>query len=323
MPLTVKAEPVNDSVIKGWGTDEQAKNSKGGTEMMRDGLYERLPEDLRDQFQVICSRVRELDGRPAILWLHDMWNDPEAQHLEKKESRDRFAKLVFVSHWQQSSYNMTMGVPYEDGVVLRNAIEPIEHVQKKEDQIRLIYHTTPHRGLELLVPAYEALYQHWGEKIHLDVYSSFSIYGWSQRDEQYKDLFKRCEDHPGITYHGYQTNDVVRAALQEAHIYAYPNIWPETSCISIIEAMSAGCAVVTSSLGAIPETTGHFATMYPFREDYNDHANAFASVLHNQMQTIFSDEEKIKLNIQRNWTNSFYNWDNRALEWTSLLRGLQ
>jgi len=322
MPLSVKAEPLNDSVIKGWGTDEQAKNSKGGTEMMKEGLYERLPEDLRDQFQVICSRVRDLDGRPAILWLHDMWNDPEAQHLENEESRNRFEKLIFVSHWQQSSYNMTLGVPYENGVVLRNAIEPIEYVEKSKDQIRLIYHTTPHRGLELLVPAYEALYEHWGDKIHLDVYSSFSIYGWGQRDNQYEQLFERCREHPGITYHGFQPNDVVRAALQQAHIYAYPCIWPETSCISIIEAMSAGCAIVTSSLAAIPETTGHFATMYPFREDHNNHANAFAAVLHNQIQTVFSDEEQIKLNIQRNWTNSFYNWDNRAIEWTSLLRSL-
>jgi glycosyltransferase involved in cell wall biosynthesis len=323
MPLTIKAEPVNDSVIVGWGADELSKNSKGGTEMMRDGLYERLPEDLRDQFQVICSRVRELDGRPAILWLHDMWSDPEAQHLTEKDSRARFEKLVFVSHWQQSTYNIGLGVPYEDGVVLRNAIDPIEYVEKKEDQIRLIYHTTPHRGLDLLVPAYDALYNIWGDKIHLDVYSSFSIYGWSQRDKPFEPLFERCRQHPGITYHGYQPNDVIREALKQAHIYSYPCIWPETSCISIIEAMSAGCAIVTSSLGAIPETTGHFATMYPYRENDNDHANAFAQVLHNQIHNIFSDDEKIKLNIQRNWANSFYNWDTRTMEWTSLLRGLQ
>lgn len=323
MPLTVKTEPMNDSVIKGWGTDEQAQNSKGGTEMMRDGLYERLPEDLRDQYQVICSRVRELDGRPAILWLHDMWNDPEVQHLQKAESRDRFKQLVFVSNWQQSSYNMTLGVPYENGVVLRNAIEPIPHKEKSEDQVRLIYHTTPHRGLELLVPAYEALYNLWGDKIHLDVYSSFAIYGWSQRDEPYKQIFDKCKEHEGITYHGYQPNDVIRSALQDAHIYAYPCIWPETSCISIIEAMSAGCAIVTSSLGAIPETTGHFATMYPFREDNNVHANAFASVLNNQIHTIFDDQMKVKLNIQKNWTDNFYNWDLRTEEWVSLLRGLE
>ena len=41
-----------------------------------------------------------------------------------------------------------------------------------------------------------------------------------------------------MTYHGFKPNDVVRKALSEAHIFAYPSIWVETSCISAIEAMS-------------------------------------------------------------------------------------
>ena len=60
-------------------TDELSKNAMGGTEMMKHGLYDRLDPELRDKVQIICSRVREVDSnRPTILWLHDMFNDPEA-----------------------------------------------------------------------------------------------------------------------------------------------------------------------------------------------------------------------------------------------------
>ena len=75
--------------------------ARGGTEMMKEGLLERLDPDLASQFNIICSRVRDIsDEKKNILWLHDTWDDPEAQHLREAESRSRFAKLVFVSNYQ-------------------------------------------------------------------------------------------------------------------------------------------------------------------------------------------------------------------------------
>jgi len=48
--------------------DELSQNAMGGTEMMKYGLYDRLPEDIKDEVQIICSRVREVDThRPSIV----------------------------------------------------------------------------------------------------------------------------------------------------------------------------------------------------------------------------------------------------------------
>lgn len=296
--------------------------ANGGTEMMMRGLKQRVSPDLLDQFNIICSRVRSIDQtKHNILWLHDTWDDPESEFLEKKENLDKFKKLVFVSNYQQSTFNMGRGVPYNKGIVLQNAIEPIPSFNKTKEVIKLIYHTTPHRGLEILVPVFEKICEVF-PNVHLDIYSSFKIYGWDVRDKPYKELFDRARRHPNMTYHGYQSNETVRKALQEAHIYAYPCIWPETSCISVIEAMSAGCTVVCPTLAALPETCSNFAMMYPWDEDVNTHANIFANVLLMTIRNHWNENNQSKLKFQKNYFDNFYNWDLRAMQWDGLLKNL-
>lgn len=306
----------------GLNDDGTAQNSQGGTETMYRGLKERLDPDLLDNFHIICSRVRKIDpDRKNILWLHDTWDDPESQHLKDKSSRDRFDQMVFVSNYQQQTYNMGLGIPYQEGLVIGNAIEPFDSQRKQFDgTIRLIYHTTPHRGLELLVPVVDALIKQTECNVHLDVFSSFGIYGWEKRDEPYKDLFSRIESHPNMTYHGWQPNSVVREHLQDAHIFAYPNIWPETSCISALEAMSAGCAIVCPNHAALPETVGQFGLMYPWQEDYQKHADTFANALFGTIKHIEQLQERLKL--QKVYVDNFYNWDLKVDQWNSMLKSL-
>jgi glycosyltransferase involved in cell wall biosynthesis len=309
--------------MKGPSADGTYTEAQGGTELMNKALYERVDKDLLDQFHIIKSRVRSIsNSKKNILWLHDTWDDPESQHLKDKASRERFAKLVFVSNYQLQTYNLALGVPYHESFVLRNAINPIPFKEKRTDQVKLIYHTTPHRGLNIAYAAIDELSKIHGDKIHFDVYSSFEAYGWKERDEPYLELFDSIRIHPHMTYHGFQPNNKVRDALREAHIYAYPNIWPETSCISVIEAMSAACQVVCPNYAALPETTGNFATMYQWSEDVNFHANVFVNMLNAAIQNHFTDDMQRKMLFQKNWTDNFYNWELRSAEWTGFLQGL-
>jgi len=312
---------------------EPAKNgtyahigSKGGTEQMYEGLMSRLPTELTDQFNIICSRVREDNiskTKKNILWLHDTWDDPESQHLKDPKSLDRFEKLVFVSHYQQSTYNLGLGVPYDKGIVLQNAIVPIEaHEKPQGSTVNLIYHTTPHRGLELLIPVCEFLADK-GLDFHLDVYSSFGIYGWPDRDAQYQSVFDRITRNGKMTYHGWQPNSVIREALKKAHVYTYPSIWPETSGISVIEAMSAGCNVICPTLAALPETTANFSVQYGWTEDNNKHANMFAGILAMVIQQYRSQFNQERLKFQKAYFDSFYNWDTRARQWQDFLTSLE
>jgi len=308
--------------FSGVEVDELSKNAMGGTEMMKYGLYERLDPTIRDEVQIICSRVREVDeDRPTILWLHDMFNDPESHHLKDPEARKRFEKLIYVSNFQKTQYDMAYGVLPSESTILQNCIDPIEITSKSKDEVRLIYHTTPHRGLDILVPVFEELVKH-RPNVVLDVYSSFDIYGWSERNADYEHLFERCRAHPQINYHGYQPNDVVRKALQEAHIFAFPSIWPETSCIAAMEAMSAGCLIVHPNYAALPETICNFGVNYAMHEDANIHANVFISVLIAAIDQIHTPEMENRLHFQKSYADAFYSWDTRIKQWEGLIRGI-
>ena len=307
-------------------TNELNVRARGGTELMQERLVSSIPAELLNHFQIIPSRVRDIDPtKKAILWLHDLPNDPESQHLKDPESRKRFVKIVAVSDWQMQMYNLVLGLPYDECVVLKNAIIPIDIKEKEYDgTVRIIYHTTPHRGLEIVVPVFEQLAERY-DNIVLDVFSSFSIYGWEQRDRPYDSLFERCKQHPRINYHGSVSNDDIRAALTRSHIFAYPSIWPETSCLAAIEAMSAKNIVVCPNFAALPETCANFANMYQWTEDKDKHAHRFMYMLESTINDVIKHDEKFHgniLNFQKQFFDINYNWNNRSLQWASMFSSL-
>jgi glycosyltransferase involved in cell wall biosynthesis len=301
--------------------DELSKNALGGTERMKYALAEKLDQTILDKFQIICSRVRDIDPKLIpIYWLHDLPGDPESNHLAQG-GYTKFERLVFVSNWQMQNYLNHYRIPWYKSCVIQNAIEPIPFVEKSKEKIKLIYHTTPHRGLNIVVPVFAKLAEKY-DNIELDVFSSFKIYGWEERDEPFKQLFNFCENHPKINYHGFQPNEVVRKALQEAHIFAYPSIWLETSCIALLEAMSAGCLCLHPNYGALYETAANLTWMYQYQEDPRDHTNTFYNMLDVAIQKVQSDSVQLSLESTKNYVDTLYNWDRRIAEWNTLLTSI-
>lgn len=299
------------------------------------GLHEHVSPELLEKNNVIRSRVRELCMvKPNILWLHDLPEDPESANLRIESWRKQFSKFVFVSHWQQQRYNLFHGVPFSEGVVIRNAIKPftraeiVAHrssLQASTPPIRLIYHSTPHRGLGLLTYALDEIEKERPDlDWTLDVYSSFKLYGWPQRDEEYRNLFEHIKKHPRMRYHGTVPNDQIRSALLDSHAFVYPSIWMETSCLCAIEAMAAGCDVIASSLGALPETlaVGGIAP-YAYTENPIEHIDVFKRQLIaylEKMMTLRSRPAYVSDTLDRaSRVNEFYSWKAVAPLWEELL----
>lgn len=288
----------------------------GGTELQRNWLIENLPEEILNQVQVICRPIELDETKRKILWVQDMPRD--VPFITQAQTRKLFNKIVFVSSWQQTVFNINAGVPFSDGVVIKNAVEPIEPNDKPIDQIRLVYHPTPHRGLEILLPVFERLCKTF-PRLHLDVFSNFDIYARSELNKDFEPLYEKCRTHPNIEYHGSQPNDVVRSHLAQAHIFAYPSIWRETSCMSAMEAMTAKCLVVAPNYGALAETLANFNLSYDWTEDKRIHAEIFEQKLHSAIQMICNGEAEDLLVQQKAYADRFYNKSTRINEWIAFL----
>jgi UDP-glucose:(glucosyl)LPS alpha-1,2-glucosyltransferase len=308
----------------GFDTNEISVNSKGGTELLKMELEKRLPEGLIDDFQIICSRVRQIeDDKIKVYWLHDLPEDPETSHLKSSESRDRFHQLVFCGQWQYTRYRDYLGVPHDqNSIVIDNGVQPIEAHKKPNGEVRLVYFSTPQRGLEILVPVFEELCKKH-DNIVLDVFSSYSIYGWHEADKRFEQVFERCKQHPKINYHGTQPNEVVRAALKNAHIMAYPSIWMECNSRAVIEAMSAGLLCVHPNYGGLVDTAGGMNMMYQWDNDINRHANVFAAVLSHAIDTVQAEQTQNYLQLVKTYADTRYSWDRIVPQWVGLLNNLK
>lgn len=303
-------------------TNELSLNARGGTELMLRGLEDRVDPGLLEQFQIIPSRVRELRGdKIRVLWNHDCAEDPEAQRALGNGGWRRFHRLVFVSHWQMNDFIARYSIPWDRCVVLRNAIVPIEPHTKPEGTIRLVYTSTPQRGLDVLASAYAALAEN-DPDVELHVFSSFKLYGWEEADRPYESLFESLRALPRVTLHGAVPNAELREQLKLAHVFAYPSTWLETSCLCLMEAMSAGLLCVHPNYGALPETAANMTTMYQWREDRSAHAAYFHAVLRESIRILREGGVVEHLATQKSYADYFYGWGSRAEQWTSFLTSL-
>ena len=211
--------------------------------------------------------------------------------------------------------------------MIQHAIDPIPEHNKPKDKISCVYFSTPHRGLEILLPAWRIMKEtnksEAVQNAELNVFSSFKIYDRPHMDEQFRHVYKQAEDMSDVNYHGTVSNEQIREELQKNHIMAYPSVYMETACIAAMEAMSAKCMVVCPNLGALPETCSNFAWMYGYEPNPEKHMAVHAHILGKAIESFWKDETQTLLTLQKTYFDMFYDWELRMNQWTTFLNSLK
>jgi len=296
-----------------------------GTELVRKGLFDRLSKDAFAGINLVLNSANFdmlQPGEVHILWNHVNIDQEAIANMAVSGFVDQVDYFVYVSHWQYEKYRYRFNAPQHNSIVIKNAIDPIGYVDKPR-KIKLIYTSMPWRGLAVLLDAFELLNRN---DIELDIFSSTIIYGsdfHSHAENHFSPLFERAKKMPNVNYYGYASNEDVRQALMDSHIFAYPSIWEETSCVSAIEAGAAGLSMVTTNLGALYETLAEWPMYVHFDSNWNNLVRNFAAALNQAIDDYWLSSTQIKLYEQHQYFNKFWTWPTRIKEWENFLNGVR
>jgi len=273
-------------VLASQGHDMIIYNFTDGDPGMYDGVeyrhIENMADDDNSDVDVFMSirdpRLYQVYGGTGIriLKIQDDENQPLPYLLGNPAIRVNNHNYLFVSDWQRKRIQKAFSLPERLCLVHPNGFWkpnfPMEF-QVPEGN-KMVYCSTPYRGLEELLDLFPQIRSQVPDA-ELHVFSDMKIYQYNDEEDQ-----DRCGhiyaklDQPGVVAHGSVGQKQLAQEMVDCKIMAYPNTFAETSCIAAMEAQAAGCVVVTSDLGALPETVGphgFFIAGKPGEESYDKH----------------------------------------------------
>ena len=246
--------------------------------------------------------------------------------------RDVYDGFALVSDWQSDMFAKTFDIEDEKWKVIPYGIAPAfgglfepdrPILSYKPSTPVLAYTSTPYRGLKLLL----ALFPHIRAAVPgttLKVFSSLRVYQIDAEtdDAEFGELYRRCRETEGVEHVGSLAQPDLATELRSATALAYPNTFPETCCINLMEALASGCIAISSELGALPETGAGFPRLLPVNGDWSEYGKRFISEVVSNLQLQSSgDFGRVENNLaaQVAFFNQNGTWEVRAGEWIEYL----
>jgi glycosyltransferase involved in cell wall biosynthesis len=286
------------------------------------------PADLAGHLRQSCPHHLFL-----VLWTQHAPDQPSMEPLRELACAALWDRIVCVSDWQRAALHERLGVSLEQMDVLRNAVapafegmfrDPAELASAKSQSLRLAYTSIPYRGLDVLLSCFPRLRQKH-PACHLDIFSSMLVYGDLPHQDEHQHLYAQCRATQGINYRGSVPQPDLAQELTGVSVLAYPNTFPETSCIAVMEALAAGALVVTSDLGALPETCSGWARLVTpvyreqFELDFEDALNRALIEMQSNLPAFHARrfEQAKAITTECTWDVRAAQWEEAALRWTN------
>ncbi len=275
---------------------------------------------------------RRFKGMPVILWTQHAANQRAMLDLKEPEVAKSWDHIVAVSDWHRRDLIEAYGLDPAKVSVQRNAIGPAfeglferpeDLLEAKSGPCILTYTSTPFRGLDALLSLFPEVHRCFPDA-ELHIYSSMKVYTPDESADQFTHLYDRSRQLAGAVYKGSVPQPELAEAMKTLSILAYPNTFVETSCIALMEALAAGLFVLTTKLGALPETTMGFGELVepvgfpksskPFEAAYAPRLKTRLELWHEDPAAFFSASfEQVQA------VNEQCTWRVRAQQWEELL----
>lgn len=239
----------------------------------------------------ICVRewiplLSNIPAKVKLFWTGDAADQVQSFGIGDKRVAKKIDGFLAVSEWQADNIASESGFPRDKFSVIRNGIHVPYFLGEQQKQAkRLIYSSSPYRGLALLPAIFDAVHQkHPDSELH--IFSGTAVYRsdaanpyLEQLDRQFAPVFERLAAMPGVHVHGNVPQTVLAQEFLKSSILCYPNTFAETSCISVMEAQAAGCVPLTSKLAALEETVGNEGVLIPEEPGSTSYVENFSKTL--------------------------------------------
>jgi glycosyltransferase involved in cell wall biosynthesis len=271
-----------------------------------------------------------------VLWTQHAHDQPAMRPLNDTDERDSYGGFVFVSEWQHAHFAQHFGIKNGRTVVIRNGIGPAflglfaDDMPIKEQKLWpsvLAYTSAPYRGLAVLLDVFPEI-RHRFAGTRLKVFSDLQSHNVADASEsELGQLRSLCDSMDGVEYFGAVPQPVLARELRGVAALAYPNTFEETFCIAVLEAMAAGCWIVSSDLAALPETTAGFGRLVPLVDSpVVDYRSAYIGAITEVLSRLGSEstvEIETHLRRQVNHVNGACTWPILAEHWSQWLASVK
>ena len=302
---------------------------KGGTEIQLGFLKKHVAPELLAKINLTVSIPEKepvVIDKTNVLWVHNSYDQPNvAPWFKNKLNHRKYDWYVFNSHWTYEKYRYVFDIPTEASLVIKNGFDDlvIKTNFDPKPKIKMVYTSTPWRGLDVLLAAMEAVKHN--KFIELDVYSSTQIYGEqfkAQNDKAFEPLYEKAKTTPNVNFKGYIEHPKLMEILHTYDVYIHPSTFEETFCVAAMEALAAGLIVVTTDLGALPETCAEFPVYVPYMKDKKLLAQKFAYTI-NALPALVNSANPEALKFQQDYYRNFYHWSIIKGYWERFLNGIK
>ena len=216
--------------------------------------YYQFPDD------VIVSHLPEellkSDAPYKVLWAHHSYDQPVFVNF----NHETVTHIVTPSHWAKEQLIRYHKVPKNKITVIANGVSDI--FSYSDQKTKTFIHTSiPYKGLELMPAIIYRIHQKHPDA-KFKIFSSMSLYGPS--NDPYIELYEELKTLPNVEYSSAVDQAELVKHYQESAFFIHPNIWEETFCVSMAEAMKSGCYPIITNIGALSEVAGdNFASVVP------------------------------------------------------------
>lgn len=274
----------------------------------------------------IPKNILDSDKKYKIFWAQHAYDQPCMANFD----HNMVDHIVSPSQWNKEMYIKYLNIPEDKITVIPSGVADMFSYSNKKTK-SMIYTSIPYKGLEVLSKIIPKVVRRHPD-VKFKIFSSMSLYDFDS--DNYEELYETLKGMSNVEYSAAIDREDLVQHYQESAFFVHPNIWEETFCVSMTEAMRCGAYPIITNIGAISEVAGEKNALiipiegnptpigYKVTEDFlNNFANACCKLL-----DCYDDNRNYYHNVSKivsDYVCENYNWKSIAEQWKTLIEDIK